>query len=43
MSFRDVLLQVGFLMAAAAGVLAAWALLSGEFRRPQLIPEETES
>jgi hypothetical protein len=40
MSVRDIVLQVGFLMAAGGGLVAAWALVSGEFRRPHLPDED---
>lgn len=35
MSWRDLLLQIGFLLAAAGGVVGGWAIASGELRRPR--------
>lgn len=44
MSARDLALQIAVLMAAAGGMVAAWALASGEFRRPHLPrPDEDEA
>ena len=47
MTVRDVLVQIGFLMVTAGAMLAAWAVLTGQFRRgappePEVRDEEPE-
>jgi hypothetical protein len=39
---RDVLVQIGFLMVTSGAMLAAWAILTGQFSRsePEAIPAE---
>ena len=38
MTFRDVLVQIGFLMVTTGAMLAVWAVLTGQFSRTQ--PED---
>lgn len=42
MTLRDLGVQIGFLMVTAGAMLAAWAILTGQFRRGGAEPDEAE-